>query len=54
MDCYEYERIQKELSDLLQEGKLVRKGITGKRLDGYLEGVKAAKSALSAYNPKRR
>lgn len=45
----EYEKIQAELSELLD--KAGRKGISGKRKEGYELAIRACKSVISNYKP---
>jgi len=45
----EYEQLQFNLSQLYVSSKLHVKNITGKRAEGYSEGVRAAKSVLANF-----
>lgn len=46
MTIHEYEYLQNLLTDLLKGYKLKDKNLTGKRLEGFEEGVKSCKSVL--------
>jgi hypothetical protein len=47
MDKYTYESAQERLSNLMLSRRLREKGITGKRAEGYEQGILAAKSLFS-------
>ena len=51
MTGYEYDRIQKQLSDLIQKYKDKHKFSHTSEKEAYAEAVLACKSVLSHYNP---
>lgn len=53
MTKLEYDSLQMALSSLLNKERLYRKRLSGREKDGYEMGVRACKSALSAFNPNR-
>ena len=55
MTVLEYEKLQDELSELMETNVMKRKGLAlnGNFEDGYRQGVLACKSAVSSgHNPK--
>lgn len=53
MTKQEYESLQQALSTLLNNERLRRKGLSGREKDGYEMGVRACKSVLSNYSPRK-
>lgn len=48
MDRYEYELLQRRLTELMDSKRLFRKGITGKRKEGYELAILAVKSIIKS------
>ena len=52
MDRLEYERIQSELTNLMDTEKMKRKYLNAKEREAYKMAVKACKSVVSSHKPK--
>ena len=53
MNKSEYEKIQLELSALMDQNLMKSKSFNAKEREVYILAVKACKSVLSNYNPKK-
>lgn len=54
MTTQEYQKIQKELSHLMEPEVLRQKWYSAKEMDVYKKSVLACKSVLSKYNPDKK